>query len=221
MPARSDTTAKLVDFVIANTEITTAALVPEIRLHLASEVVPIWYATEEALAQAGVPPPYWAFCWPGSQALARFLLDRPDKVAGRRVLDLASGCGIAAIAATHVGARTIANDIDPIALAAITLNCGLNGVEVALDGSDLLSTDGGAWDLVLAGDVCYERPFAERAIAWLRRQAAGGARVLLADPGRAYLPSGGLEQLADYVVPTSLDLEDRTARECTVWRVLP
>lgn len=208
-------------FILANTEPTRPPRVPEIRLRLASEAVPLWQATEQMLEETGIEPPYWAFCWPGSQALARHILDNPDAVAGRRVLDLAAGCGIAAIAAAVAGTSATANEIDRLALAAIGLNAAMNDVAVAVEAGSLLAAPGGGWDLVLAGDVCYERTFAEQAVGWLRRQARTGAEVWLADPGRAYAPDSGLAEVARYVVPTSRDLEDRDSRECRIWRVLP
>jgi predicted nicotinamide N-methyase len=208
-------------FVRAETALASPPLVPEIRLYLASEVTPLWEATEATLAASYVPPPYWAFAWPGGQALARHILDHSQMIAGRRVLDFAAGSGLTAIAAAKAGAASVAAaEIDPIALAAIALNAAANAVEVACIAADVCDTDGG-WEVVLAGDVCYERPMAERATAWLRGLARRGAVVLLGDPGRAYLPREGLEALARYVVPTTLDLEDRTERETTVWRMLP
>ena len=206
-----------IDFVPAETIVASPPLVPEIRLHLASEVVPLWQATEANLTERGLPPPYWAFAWPGGQALARYLLDHPDLVQGKRVLDFAAGSGLAGIAAAKAGARGVAAaEIDRFAIAAIGLNASLNGVGLELIEADIL---GGAsrWDLVLAGDVCYERPMAERVGQWLAALAAAGTRVLMGDPGRNYLPAKGLSEIARYQVPTSLDLEDRVSRETVVW----
>jgi predicted nicotinamide N-methyase len=208
-------------FVRAQTALGAPPLVPEIRLHLASEVTPLWQATEVTLQASGLAPPYWAFAWPGGQALARHLLDHPALVAGRRVLDFAAGSGLAAIAAARAGAAAAeAAEIDPLACAAIALNAAANRVAVACRAEDLVGAPP-AWDVVLAGDVCYERPMAERVAAWLRRLAAAGTLVLMGDPGRAYLPAGGLAEQARYRVPTSRELEDRTERETVVWRVLP
>lgn len=216
-------------FILANTVIATPPLVPELRLRLASAVVPIWQATESALEEIGVEPPYWAFCWPGSQALARLLLDEPERVHGRSVLDFACGCGIAAIAAAKAGAQAVANDIDALALRAVAINAGLNGIAVAVQGGDLLAQPraaaaplpAGEGQVVLAGDVCYQQAMAERCLGWLRRRAAAGNEVLLADPGRAYLPAAGLAPVARYRVPTSRDLEDSESRDCIIWRILP
>jgi predicted nicotinamide N-methyase len=207
-------------FVRANTGIEAPPLTPEIRLHLASEVVPLWQASEEELAVQGLPPPFWAFAWAGGQALARYILDHPQTVAGQRVLDFAAGSGLQAIAAALAGAaRVAASEIDPFAGAAIRLNAALNGValEVVLD--DLVGGDDGRWDVVLAGDVFYERPMAERVEPWLRRLAARGGLVLLGDPGRSYLPRSGLERLIAYSVKTSRELEDTDVRNTVVWRL--
>ncbi len=207
-------------FIRANTEIASASLVPELRLHLATEVVALWQATEATLEKIGLPPPYWAFAWPGGQAVARHVLDNPRLVAGRRVLDLAAGCGIAAIAAAKASAHASASEIDRFALTAIALNAALNGVEATAIDRDVLDEAPGDWDTVLAGDLCYERPMADRVAYWVRAQARAGVTVLMGDPGRAYKPADGLVEVARYVVPTSLDLEDRKTRETIVWRVL-
>ncbi|WP_437616342.1 50S ribosomal protein L11 methyltransferase [Sorangium sp. So ce834] len=210
-------------FVARETAVASPPLVPEVRLHLATEVTPLWHATEAALARAGVPPPYWAFAWAGGQALARYLLDRPAAVAGKRVLDLAAGGGIVAIAAVLAGAaRVSAADIDPFAAAALALNAALNGVTVDVIAEDLTASAApGAWDVIVAGDIFYERAMVDRMLPWLRRQAAGPADVLVGDPGRAYCPSEGVEELARCLVPTSLDLEGRETREARVLRLLP
>ncbi|HVC57514.1 MAG TPA: 50S ribosomal protein L11 methyltransferase [Stellaceae bacterium] len=209
-------------FVRSNTEIKAPPLVPEIVLHLATEVTPIWQATEESLARFGTPPPFWAFAWAGGQALARYLLDHPETVAGREVLDIGSGSGIVAIAAAKAGARRVtAAEIDPFAAAAIALNAPLNGVTVRVETRDLLDRAAAGWGVALAGDICYEEPMSSRAMALLRRIAARGRLALLGDPGRAYLPRSGLVELARYEVATSRELEDREAREGVVWQVLP
>lgn len=211
--------AEPVAFVRANTVIGAPPLVPEIRLHLASEITPLWHATEASLAEAQLPPPYWAFAWAGGQALARHILDHPDLVRDRGVLDFGAGSGLVAIAAALSGARVTAAEIDPFAAAAISLNATLNAAEVAITRADVIGREPAPWEIVLAGDMCYERPLAERLTGWLRTLAARGVLVLLGDPGRAYLPSEGLEALARYDVPTTLELEDRTSREGVVWRL--
>ena len=209
-------------FVRRNAAITVPPLVPEIRLYLATEITPIWQATEETLARSALPPPYWAFAWAGGQALARYLLDHPPVVAGRSMLDFGAGSGLVAIAAAKAGAASaLAAEIDHFAAAAIAANAGLNDVDIAVWTDDLLGTVNPRWDVVTAGDVCYERPMADRVTGWLRRMAAGGALVLLGDPGRAYLPGEGLVERARYVVPTSREVEDRETREAVIWEVLP
>lgn len=207
-------------FIRANTELLHPPLVPEIVLHLASEIVPIWRKTEEELAAEGVPPPFWAFAWAGGQALARWVLDHPECVQGRRVLDFASGSGLSAIAAMKAGAtQVVANEIDTFAIAAILLNARVNDVRVEHALEDLIGRDDG-WDTVLAGDVCYEREMAARVFDWLRQLAARGATVLLGDPGRNYLPKADLHELAVYDVQTTRELEDREIRRTKVWRVM-
>jgi len=209
-------------FVRRNTALAAPPLVPEIRLHLAGEVTPIWQATEDTLAQIGLPPPFWAFAWAGGQALARYLLDHPETVAGSRVLDFGSGSGLVAIAAAMAGAAAVtAADIDPFAAAAIAANAAANDVAIAVAAEDMIEAGAADWPVVTAGDVCYEQPMAGRATAWLRRQAARGSLVLLADPGRAYVPAAGLCERARYAVPTSRELEDRELRSTVVWQVLP
>jgi len=201
-------------FVRRNTTITASPLVPEIRLHLATEITPIWQATEEVLARSALPPPFWAFAWAGGQALARYLLDHPEVVAGRSVLDFGAGSGLVAIAAARAGAACVlAAEIDHFAAAAIAANAALNGVTIAVTTANALDTADPGCEVVTAGDVCYERPMAERVTAWLRDLARRGGLVLLGDPGRAYLPSHGLHERARYLVPTSRELEDRESRD--------
>jgi predicted nicotinamide N-methyase len=208
-------------FVRRNTAIAAPSLVPEIRLHLATEVTPLWQATEETLAGDALPPPYWAFAWAGGQALARYLLDNPEAVAGRAVVDFGAGSGLVAIAAAKAGAaRVTAAEIDHFAAAAIAANAALNGVAIEVLTTDLLDGGNRFWKLVTAGDICYEQPMAERAMRWLRLLAGRGSTVLLGDPHRAYLPGGGLCELARYVVPLSKELEGRDECDAFVWRVL-
>ena len=209
------------EFVRTNTQLVSPPLVPEVRLHLATEVLPLWRLTEEELEQQGVPPPYWAFAWAGGQALARYLIDNPELVRGRAVLDFGAGSGLVAIAAMRAGAATaLAADIDAFATAATELNASANGVTAQTTTDDLI---GGAvaWDVLLVGDMCYERPLAERLIAWLKRAVAEGKTVLLGDPGRSYFPKDGLEKLVGYGVAVSRDLEDREIRDTGVYRLLP
>lgn len=206
-------------FILGNTALTAPPHVPEIRLHLADEAHDLWRRTEEELAEIGLPPPFWAFAWAGGQGLARYVLDHPATVAGKSVLDFASGSGLVAIAAAKAGAADVVGaDVDPFCEAAMRLNAGKNGVTVAFSGEDWIGRDGG-WDVVLAGDVFYDKPFADRLLPWLCALRARGADVLVGDPGRAYLPKSGLEKLAVYEVPVTRALEDAEVKRTTVWRV--
>jgi len=218
-PLRGD---QAFDFIIRNTAITSPSLLPELKLHLANEITPIWEASEAALEQANIPPPFWAFAWAGGQALARHVLDgQRDRWANRRVMDFGAGSGLVGIAAMMAGARLLrAAEIDPVACAAIGLNAKLNDVEIEIVEEDVIDRDP-AVDIILVGDMCYEKPLAERLTAWLRIQAGRGIEVLMGDPGRTYKPTHGLIEVARYNVPTSLELEDREIREGIVWKLLP
>jgi predicted nicotinamide N-methyase len=205
-------------FILANTQLQAPPHTPELRLHLADEITPIWRMTEEELGELGLPPPFWAFAWAGGQALARYLLDHPNEARGRRMVDFATGSGIVAIAAARAGAaEVLAADIDPFCAAAVALNAEANGVAVAFTDADLLDAAPPGVDLILAADICYEKPLAERVMAWLGAARAGGARVLIGDPGRSYFPKSGLERLAEYRVPTTRELEDAEVKRTAVW----
>ena len=207
-------------FIRANTRVLSPPLLPELRLHLADESLAIWTKTETELGISGMPPPYWAFAWAGGQALARYLLDAPGAVTGRHVLDLAAGCGLGAIAAMRAGAvSATGNDIDEFAGAAMRLNAGLNTVSLGILIADLLSGRPARQDVVLVGDVFYERPLAERALRWLIASQAAGATVHCGDPGRSYFPKDEFEPIAEYNVPVSLDLEDTEIKRTSVWRL--
>jgi predicted nicotinamide N-methyase len=207
-------------FIRAQTRVARPSLVPELKLHLATEISPIWRATQTELDDYGMPPPYWAFCWPGGQALTRFLIDHPAWVKGKRVLDFAAGSGISGIAAARAGAAHVtAAEIDDFAAAVIALNAGLNKAKVNVVTEDLVGRMDLGVDIVLAGDVCYERPMAERVFAWFEQLAESGVTVLMGDPGRAYLPRKGLVEMARYQVPTSTELEDKDMRLTLVWRI--
>jgi predicted nicotinamide N-methyase len=211
---------RLTDFIRRETQLVAPPLVPEIRLHLATAVTPLWEATEATLARNGMPPPYWAFAWVGGQAIARYVLDHGEGLAGRKVLDLAAGSGLGGIAAALKGATAEVADIDSFALAAAALNAHANGVSLTPIAEDLLAAPTAPrWDMILAGDVCYEKPMAERMMRFLRRAAAEGRTVWLADPGRSYLPKDGLEELARYVVPCSRDLEDADEKTVRIFNV--
>jgi len=206
-------------FILENTRLQAPPHAPELMLHLADEITPIWKLTEEALAEIGLPPPFWAFAWAGGQALARYLLDNPEVVAGKRVIDFASGSGIVAIAAKRAGAAAVlAADIDGYCGAAIALNAAANGVSVDFTDADLLDAPPPAdAAVILAGDICYEKPLAERVMAWLTAARAGGATVLIGDPGRTYFPKTGLLKLAEYQVATTRELEDMEVKKTSVW----
>lgn len=205
-------------FILQNTALLAAPLVPEVKLHLAHEALPLWEKTEEELGEIGLPPPYWAFAWAGGQALARYILDHPETVAAKSVLDFASGSGVVAIAAMQAGASSVlASEIDSVALAAIAMNAAANGVELKATGADLIGGDAG-WDIVLAGDVFYEKPLADRLVPWLQRLSRRGADVLVGDPGRSYFPKSGLARLGTYEVPVTRALEDAEIKKTSVWR---
>lgn len=208
-------------FVLAETRARPVPLAPELVIRVADEAVPLWSKTEEELAEAGLPPPFWAFAWAGGQALARHLLDHPDACEGRRVLDMGSGSGLVAIAAMKAGAASVlAADLDRFALAAIAINAAANGVSVEATGDDLIGGPRPAVDLVTVGDLFYERDLAARLLAWLDGFLADGVPVLVGDPGRSYLPKERLEKLADYAVPVTRELEDTEIKHSAVWRLL-
>ena len=216
-------TAQVIDlaaFIRANTSVIAPPLVPEVRLHLAHEAVPIWQKTEDELGEIGLPPPFWAFAWAGGQALARQVLDHPEQVAGRRVVDLASGSGLVGIAAKLAGAASVlAADIDLFAVAAIAINAELNEVAVEITGEDLLAASPPAADVILVGDLFYEKGLAARCFDWLKQAKEQGSLVLIGDPGRNYLPRAQLQWLAEYVVPVSRDLEDAEIKRTGVWTI--
>jgi predicted nicotinamide N-methyase len=216
-------------FIRTNTRLKPVPHVPEIALYVADESVPMWEKTEEELGAIGLPPPYWAFAWAGGQALARHVLDHPDIVAGKRVLDLAAGSGLVAIAAAKAGAApVIAADIDAFTEDAIALNTEANGVYVEVLMRDLLAEkdllDGATpetsrYDVILVGDLFYERGTAARALAFLDRNVAACTRVLIGDPGRTYLPKERLTRLAEYSVPVTRELEDMEIKRTSVWEL--
>ena len=207
-------------FILANTRLLAPPLVPEIRLHLAEESLPIWRKTEEELGEMGLPPPYWAFAWAGGQALARYILDHAGTVAGKGVIDIGAGSGIAAIAAAKAGARHVcAADIDALAVAAMNLNAAANGVTLATTTDDWLSLDAPQGEIVLVGDLFYERPLAERVMAFVRQKASEGGVVLVGDPRRSYFPMDAFEAVAHYEVPVTRELEDAEIKRSAVWRL--
>jgi len=209
-------------FIRSHTVLAAPPLVPELSLYLASEITPLWRVTESLLAREDVPPPFWSFAWPGGQALARFILDNPGLVAGKRVFDFASGSGIVALAAKKAGAaEVIANDVDPVAIIAIAMNAAHNQLCISPLAKNCVHDSLAGFDLILAGDFCYEWPMAGYAVEWLRRLAGQGKTVLCADPGRAYLPLEGKEACGRYDVPTTTEVEDSTIKTTTIYRFLP
>lgn len=200
------------------TEVRAAPLVPEVRLHLAPEPLAPWEATERH-AGAVQGPPFWAHAWPGGLALARAVLDAPELVRGKRVLDFASGCGVSAIAAVQAGAvEVLATEVDLFAVAAVEANAALNGVSVRTTSEDVIGRDDG-WDVVLVGDVFYQRELSLRVMAWLERLHARGAEVRIGDPGRSFLPSSALEVVATYAVAPVLAWDSVVDRPARVWRL--
>ncbi|MBX6356624.1 MAG: methyltransferase [Micromonosporaceae bacterium] len=199
--------------------LTRVPFVPEVQLHLAEDAIVLWARLEAAVGQS-LPPPFWASAWAGGQGLARYVLDHPEVVAGRRALDLAAGSGLVAVAAAKAGAAVAtANDIDPYALAAIRLNARANAVQVDVWAGDLLDGDAGGAEVVLAGDVFYSRDMSRRMLAFLDRVAARGGTVLVGDPGRAYLPKDRLDVVATYRVPVLGALEDAEVKQTDVLRL--
>ena len=208
------------DFIRTQTRILSPAILPEIKLHLAVEFTPLWQLTEDRLRQTGLPPPFWAVAWPGGQAAARYILDNPALVSGKRIVDFAAGSGLVAIAAMKAGAkRALAVDIDALAREAVKLNAELNGVVVETsDGLDLTKPYAKT-DTIFAGDVCYQQAMSTTILRFLRVCVEAGTEVILSDPGRAYMPQEGLVSLASYDVPTSRDIEDKDLRTAIVWKM--
>ncbi len=205
-------------FITANTRLQPVPHAPEISLWLADEVTPIWRLTEEELGEMGLPPPFWAFAWAGGQALARWVLDNPHEVAGKRVIDFAAGSGLVGVAAMKAGAAScLCADIDPFCSAAVALNAASNSVMLDFTDANLLDAPPPPVDVICAGDICYEKPMADQVLAWLHQAKANGTRVLIGDPGRTYFPRTGLTFLAEYRVPTTRELEDQEIKRSSVW----
>lgn len=208
-------------FIRDNTRVQTVPHATEISLWLAEEVTPIWRLTEEALGEIGLAPPFWAFAWSGGQGLARWVLDHPQEVAGKRVLDFAAGSGLVGIAAAKAGAASVlCADIDPFCGAAVALNGALNGVPLTFTADNLLDVPAPDVDVICAGDVFYEKPMAERVLAWLIEAHGRGVRVLVGDPIRTYFPKSGFDLLAEYQVPTTRELEDMEVKRTRVWTLI-
>jgi predicted nicotinamide N-methyase len=217
LPKLSDPDA----FIRANTALHEPPLIPEVKLWLASEIVPIWQMTEDELQENGLPPPFWAFAWAGGQALSRYILDHPEVVRGKRVLDFGSGSGLIGIAAMKAGAASVlAADIDVFAAAAIRLNAEVNDVSLFVTTENMIGVVNQGWDIILIGDMCYERPLAKSIEIWVRSLVAGGATAFIGDPGRTYLPKTGLEKIISYAVKTTRELEDTDVRNTSVWKIV-
>lgn len=209
-------------FIRANTSVMQPPLVPEVKLHLAHEAVPLWQKTEEELGEMGLAPPFWAFAWAGGQALARHVLDDPALVRGKRVIDLAAGSGLVGIAAMKAGAQSVlAADIDGFSLEAIRINAEINGVTLEVTGDDLLKLPAPDCGIILVGDLFYERDLAGRVFNWLSAAEARGIPALIGDPGRSYLPREKLAKLGEYKVAVTRDLEDAEIKWTSVWRLNP
>lgn len=205
-------------FILDNTAVMSPPHVPEVRLHLADEAHVLWLKTEEELEEIGLPPPFWAFAWAGGQGLARYVLDQPDIVRGKRVLDFASGSGLVAIAAMKAGAASVlAADIDPWTGTAVQLNSRLNEVAIAFTSENRLGKPVAA-DVLLAGDVFYDPRFADALIPWFTSVVAAGKAVIIGDPGRSYCPKDLMTPLATYEVPVTRALEDAEVKKTTVWQ---
>jgi predicted nicotinamide N-methyase len=204
-------------FVRAHTRPVRPVLVPEVSLLVATDVVALWEAIEQERGSAPSEPPFWAAAWPGGQALARYVLDAPAVVAGRSVLDLGSGSGLVAVAAGLAGARRlVASEIDPFGATAIAVNGEGNGTVPIEVVGDVLDDGVPDVDVVLAGDVCYDRAMSERVLPYLEAARARGVEVFLGDPGRPYVPRDRLTEVATFDVP---DTEGPQVRRTTVWRL--
>ena len=207
-------------FIRTHTRLMPVPHAPELSLHVADEATVLWQKTEDELGEIGLPPPFWAFAWAGGQALARYILDNPEVVTGRSVLDFAAGSGLVGLAALKAGAASvIAAEIDPFAAFACQINAAANGLpgQLKMLERDVIGEDLG-WDVVLAGDICYQRDIAARVMDWLSALSKRGAVVLIGDPGRAYLPKDKLEPIATYTIPTTRALEDSEIKQTSVWR---
>jgi predicted nicotinamide N-methyase len=208
-------------FIEKNAQRARPPMVPEIELYLVTEITPLWRATEKLLQRENIPPPFWGFAWPGGQALARTILEDHDIVRGKRVFDFASGSGLAALAAKKAGALSVtANDVDPMAIAAMGLNAHINKLDIEVRHDNLIGKSLKDFDIILAGDFCYEWPLAGYAVEWLRGEAAQGREVIFADPGRPHAPKTGIQELRRFQVPTSKEVEDSEVKSTGVFRLL-
>jgi len=208
-------------FIQANTRPLPIPSLPDIRLYQADEVTPLWQMTEQDMQRERLAPPFWAFAWAGGQAVARYILEHPHIVAGRRVLDIACGSGLVGIAAAKAGAaHVLCNDIDPYCGSAVALNADLNGVTLAFTGENLLGTPPPEADIIVAGDICYEKAMSEAMLTYFRRAAAQDMEIYIGDPHRSYFPASGLERVADYDISTNADIEDAAVKSASVWKLI-
>lgn len=208
-------------FIRAHTQPLPVPSLADIRLYQAAEVTSLWHMTETELAQNGLAPPFWAFPWAGGQALSLWLRQHPETVAGKRIFDLACGSGLVGIVAAKLGAAQVtANDIDPFAGAAVALNAELNGVTITYDGADRLPGDPPQVDVILAGDICYERSMTEAMLTFLRKARAQGIAVYVGDPHRSYFPAESFARLATFDIHTDTQIEDRAVKPASVWSLI-
>lgn len=212
-----DSPAARRQFILANTRLLPIPHTPQISLYVADDSTALWRKTEEELGEMGLPPPFWAFAWAGGQALARYILDNPKDIEGKRVLDFASGSGLVAIAAAKAGAAKVtASDIDAFAIEAIAINASANTSIIETRLADLIDAPKD-WDVILAGDISYEQPLASAATDWLEKLHGQDTKILIGDPGRTYLARDRLSAIANYKVPVSRDLEDSEIKDASVW----
>lgn len=212
--------SRMVAFILEHTKIVSPSLLPELSLYLAEESLPIWRKMEDFLSEHNVPPPFWAFAWPGGQALARYILDHPEEIKGRRVVDIGAGSGLTGIAAAVAGAAcVVAFDIDAVACEAIALNAKLNDVRIETSGNDILLEEASGVDVLLVGDLFYERPLAEKVLRFLRRACEQNIKILIGDPERTYFPREQFCCVTQYDVPVSMDLEETSLKRTAVWQM--
>jgi len=206
------------DFIRNHTRVQPVPSLPHIEIYQADQVTPLWLSTENDLSKQGLAPPFWAFAWSGGQALARYIHENPKVVAGKRILDIACGSGLVGISARLSGALSVlCNDIDPYAEGAVALNAALNGVSVSFFGTDLLKDSLPDVDIILAGDICYEREMTDAMLSFFGRALGQGIEVYIGDPHRSYFPKSGLRKLADYAILTNIDIEDTAVKPASVW----
>lgn len=210
-------------FILENTSPLPCLNIPSIKLYQADEVHKLWHMTEAEMGKIDLPPPYWAFPWAGGEALALYILENPETVKGKKVLDFASGSGLVGIAAKQAGALSVlSNDIDAFACEAIRLNARLNKVSVAIENDNLVNkgqTLKNAFDVILAGDVFYDKIMSETVIKWFQCFDRSRTAIFVGDPARAYLPEKLLERKATFNLRVSKAIEDKSSKDVTIWQV--